>query len=422
MEEIIQIKEGINLHFINTEKYKTNIITVFLTTKLNKENVTKEALIPAILRLGTNNIINQKDLNKELESMYGASFNCGIEKRGDNHVLKFYLETINDEFTLTKEEILNKSIELIWDIILNPLTKEGAFNKEYLEREKNNLKNIIQSRMDNKRTYAYSRCLEEMYAGKRFGIYEYGYIEDLDNINEQNLYEYYKKFLQICKVDIFISGNIVNEKEIEKNIKSIIENKYSIKLKDRKPEFILDSKEVLEEKEKSIEESMNISQGKLVIGLNIANQKNSNVNNVYNAILGGGANSKLFQNVREKASLAYTAGSGYLKTKNIIVIRCGIEIKNYNKAVEIIKQQLEDMKMGKFTDKDILDAKELIIGSLQSIKDEQISQISYEFSKELSKEKIEVDEAINATKKVTKEDIINVAKSVSINTIYFLKN
>ena len=36
---------------------------------------------------------------------------------------------------------------------------------------------------------------------------------------------------------------------------------------------------------------------------------------LYNAILGGGANSKLFQNVREKESLAYTAGSSYVRTK-----------------------------------------------------------------------------------------------------------
>lgn len=422
MEKIVKVKEGINLHFINTNKYKTNVITVFLTTELNRENVTKEALIPAILRLGTNKISTQRELNKKLENMYGASFNCGIEKRGDNHILKLYLETINDEFTLEKEEILKESIELIFDIILNPVTKEDSFNKEYLEREKKNLTNIIQSRMDNKTTYAYSRCLEEMYKNKRFGIYEYGYIEDLSKIDEKNLYKYYKELLQKCKIDIFISGNIKNEKEIEKRIKTIIEEKYSITLIDRNPSYIMDSKELLTETDKNVEESMNITQGKLIISLNIAENNNIAACNVYNAILGGGANSKMFQNVREKASLAYTAGSGYLKTKNIIVIRCGIEIKNYNKAVEIIKKQLEDMKNENFSDKDILDAKQLIIGSLQAVKDEQISQISYEFSKELSKEKEDIDELIKKIKDVSKEDIVNISKNISINTIYFLKN
>ena len=422
MDKIVKIKEGINLHFINTEKYKTNIITVFLTTNLKRENVTKEALIPAILRLGTNDIPTQKELNKELENMYGASFNCGIEKRGDNHILKFYLEIIDDKFTINKDKILNKSIELIWNIILNPLTEKNSFHKEYLEREKNNLKNIIQGRIDNKAKYAYSRCLEEMYKDRKFGIYEYGYVEDLEKIDEHNLYEYYKEFLQTCKIDVFISGDIKKENEILDNIKFIIENKYDLKLNSRTPDFALDSKEKSIDKEKIIEESMNITQGKLVIGLNIDNQTNIAANNVYNAILGGGANSKLFQNVREKASLAYTAGSGYLKSKNIIVIRCGIEIKNYNKALEIIKQQLEDMKMENFSEKDILDAKELIIGELQSIKDEQISQISYELSKELSKEKTEIDKYINETKNVSKEDIVNVAKGVSINTIYFLRS
>ena len=101
-----KIKNDINLHVIETDKFKTNIISIFLTTELDRKNVTKEALIPAVLRLGTNNIKTQRELNKRLEEMYGANFNCGIEKRGDNHVLKFYIESIEDKYALNKEKIL----------------------------------------------------------------------------------------------------------------------------------------------------------------------------------------------------------------------------------------------------------------------------------------------------------------------------
>lgn len=98
---------------------------------------------------------------------------------------------------------------------------------------------------------------------------------------------------------------------------------------------------------KTVQESMQVSQGKLVISLDVDSkiENLSYVASVYNAILGGGANSRLFQNVREKESLAYTAGSSYLKPKNMIFIRCGIEIQNYNKALETIKVQLDDLKM-----------------------------------------------------------------------------
>ena len=170
----IKINEGINLHLINTNKFKTNIISVFLTKKLTREDVTKEALIPAVLRLGTANIKTQEELNKKLEDMYGADFNCGIEKRGDNHVLKFYIEAIEDEYALNGENIQKEVINLLLDIVFNPLVENSSFKKEYVDGEKENLKRIIESKIDNKSNYAYVRCIEEMYKNEPFGLYEYG--------------------------------------------------------------------------------------------------------------------------------------------------------------------------------------------------------------------------------------------------------
>ena len=164
---------------------------------------------------------------------------------------------------------------------------------------------------------------------------------------------------------------------------------------------------------------MDVSQGKLVIGLDVLDN-DKNATSVYNAILGGGANSKLFQNVREKASLAYSAGSMYIKQKRNIIIRS--EIENYDKALEIIKKQIEDMKQGEFSDKDIQNAKELIIASIKSMQDEQDSEISYCFGRELMRENIDTEEDIRNIEQVTKEQIVKIAKSVQINTIYFLTN
>ena len=167
---------------------------------------------------------------------------------------------------------------------------------------------------------------------------------------------------------------------------------------------------------------MDVSQGKLVIGLDVinTNREEKPATAVYNAILGGGANSKLFQNVREKASLAYSAGSLYIKNKNNIIIRSGIETSNYDKAVEIIKKQLEDMKNGEFTQKDIDNAKQLIKGSFSAMQDEQDSAISYYFGKEMEQERIDIPTYIEQIEQVTKEQIIEIANKISINTIYFL--
>ncbi len=415
-----EIKKGIKLHEIQTDKFKTNLIAVFLTMPITRENVTKNALISAVLRRGSKNMPTLAQISKDMEEMYGASFDCGIDKTGDNQVLKFYIETINDKYIPQKNEnILKKSIEKLLEIIFNPLIENNAFKKEYIEQEKENIKRIIKGKTDNKARYAFDRCLEEMYKNKPYGLYKYGYIEDLEKITAESLYEYYKKMISKCKIDIFVSGNIDEVTEMIKNNENIQ------KLSDRELQYILNKierKEKVEEKE--IIEEMDVTQGKIVIGLDLhlenENQMYDTV--VYNAILGGSANSKMFQEVREKASLAYTAGSNYIRYKSNIFIKCGIEIKNYQKAMEIIQKQLEDMKNGIFTDEDIENAKKGIISGIKSIDDEQDTQITYLFGHEITNINTTEDEYIEKINNVTKEDIIKVAQSIAINTVYFLKN
>ena len=417
----IEIKKGIKLNVIQTNKFKTNLIAIMLTTKLDRENVTKNALIPAVLKRGTKTLKTQEEINKKLEEMYGASLDCGLDKTGDNQVLKFYIETVNDEFLpQNSEDMLKKSLEQIFEFVFNPYLENDGFKKEYVEQEKENLKQIIEGKIDNKARYALDRCIEEMYKNQPYGLYKYGYIEDMENINEKNLYEHYKKLISNCKIDIFVSG-IVDE-EIENIIK---ENENIKKLQDRNPEYNkikISSKK--SEKENVVQESMEVTQGKLIIGmdLDVDNEDLRYDIMIYNSIFGGSANSKLFQNVREKASLAYTASSSYYRFKNNIFINCGIEIKNYDKALEIIKQQIEDMKKGDFTEEEVENAKKGIIASIKIIDDEQDTEITYFFSQELSNSKCSVEQYMDNIKTVTKEKVIDIANKVSINTVYFLKD
>jgi len=410
------IKNGITFHKVTTNKFKTNLFAIFLTTPITRETVTKNALISAVLRRGTNNIPTQEGISKELENMYGASFDCGIEKNGDNQILKFYIESINDEFLPKQENLAQKSLQLLSDIVFNPYTENGTFKKEYVDGEKNTLKQLIEGKIDNKTKYALDRCLEEMFKNEPYGLYKFGYTEDLEKITEQDLYNQYQNLISNCKIDVFVSGF---------NIDNLNENKILANLNERIAIYIptdikTENKQISEPKQ--ITEKMNITQGKLMIGLDINDLKEDEqyIASMYNVILGGGANSKLFQNVREKASLAYTAGSGYLKAKSIIIIRCGIEIKNYEKAVEIIKEQLNQMLTGDFSEEDIESAKQLIYASVKSIPDTQDGELMYYFAQELSNKFVSLDEYITNIKKVTKAEILKIAQKIKINTIYFL--
>lgn len=417
----INIKDGITLHEINTDKFKTNLIAVFLTTKLKRENVTKNALIPAILRRGTKKLKTQEEISKRLEEMYGAEFDCGLDKTGDNQVLKFYIETINDNFLPENDSnLLEEAIKNIFDIVFNPYVENNGFKEDYLEQEKNNIRQIIEGKIDNKARYALDRCIEEMYKNQNFGLYRFGYVEDLEKITANELYEYYKELISNCKIDIFVSG-IIDDK-LEKIVR---ENENIDKANSREAQYNLIK---LEKKEnvqiKTIVDNMDVTQGKLILGLdvNIDDDELRYTVSLYNSILGGSANSKLFQNVREKANLAYIASSSYLRYKSNIFIKCGIEIDNYEKALNIIKEQLEDMKKGNFTEEDIENSKKGILAGIKTIDDEQDTQITFFFGHEVTGQKTTIEEYSEKIKKVSKQDIIDVANLININTIYFLRD
>ena len=415
-----EIKPGIKLHTINTEKFKTNLATVFLTTKLERETITKNSVISSVLRRGSKNMPTQEEISKTMEEMYGAGFDCGLEKTGDNQILKFYIETINDNYLPQQgENMLKTALEKLLEIVFNPYTENNAFKKEYVEQEKNNTKQRIEGKVDNKARYALNRCIEEMYKNKPYGLYKFGYVEDLAEINEKNLYEAYKNLIDNCKIDILVSG------KIDENLEEIVkQNENIINLKEREPQYVEQKSEVVNiEQENVVTESMDVSQGKLVIGLNVnIEEEQKYVTLVYNAILGGTAASKMFQNVREKARLAYVASSSYFRHKNNIFVNCGIEIENYEKALKLIKEQIQAMEDGDFSKEDIENAKKNLISTIRTIEEEQDAGISYCFGQEFLDKKLTVEEYIKKVEKVSKEEIVEVAQKVVINTIYFLKD
>ena len=415
-----EIKKGINVHLIKTDNFKTDLMAVFLTTKLTRENVTKNAMIPMVLRKGSKNLENIEQINKHLEEMYGADFNCGVDKTGDNQVMKFYLETIDNEFLPTEEDLLSKGINTLLELTFNPKIENNAFDEEFINTEKEKLKIIIEGRKDSKAKYAYTRCQEEMYKDKPYGLFQYGYIEDIDKIDASNLYEYYKKLISECKIDIFVSGNIDDNKVFE----DIKNNENIKKLNEREPQYEQKNTPLEAKEEREIEEKADVTQGNLILGLRIDEEsmKEKYVAVVYNAILGGSATSKMFQIVREKHSLAYTAASSFIRHKNSIFIRCGIEIDNYQKALDLIREQIEDMKKGNFTDEDIENGRAGIISMIKGIPDEQDTGITYYLGQELSEFKMSFEEYEKEIKAVTKDEIVEFAKKVSIDTIYFLRN
>ena len=422
MEEMqIDIKEGIKLHIVPNEIYKTNLIRIVFTTKLNKENVTKTALLPLVLKQGSKNYPTQEIINIRLEELYGAEFNANIDKKGDLQVVTFEADCIKDRFVPNHENITQEVFDLIFDIVLNPYIENGTFKQIYLDSEKEQLRKMINELIDNKDDYSFNRCIHEMYGNNGYGLYQLGTESDIDTIKCNELFEFYQKYINDAKIDIFISGEV----DVEQIKNYVIEKMKDVK--ERKfdtPNEVstIDAKKV--DKPQEVLESLDIVQGKLVLGCQIESniEKQKYVGMVYNALLGASASSFLFQNVREKESLAYYAMSRFIDVKSALFIRSGIEIKNYNKALKIIIEQLDLIANGDFT-KDNLDDAIITINSFwNGVKENQELALDYCYTQELYEQKESIDSLIKKVESVSREEIIELAKSVKINTIYFLKD
>ncbi|MDI3310599.1 MAG: pitrilysin family protein [Thermoanaerobacterium sp.] len=408
------LANGIKLYVNKLNKFKTVTINIYISNKLSDETA-KFALLPSILRRGSYSFKTYKEITKHLEDLYGATFAFSVYKKGERQIAQFKLEIVDG--TYLKEDILEDSIKFISDILLNPLISNDGFEQTYVQQEKEKQKNLINSRINEKTKYAVERCIEEMCKDEDYSIYELGNVDDVDKIDEKNLYEYYKKAIKRLPIDIFVVGNV----DVDK-VKELF-NKY-FKIERTSIDVIPDTpifKKI--DKVKYVEDRFDVTQGKLTLGYR------TNVNPwedqyfpllVLSGVLGGGPFSKLFMNVRERESLAYYAQTRLERFKGLMLIMSGIEIANYKKALEIIQKQVEEIKSGNISDYEFDSAVKALITSFNSIKDSGTQLADFYLSQKLSHTNYSIDDFISKIKQVTKDDIVEVSKKLQLDTVYFM--
>ncbi|WP_315169275.1 EF-P 5-aminopentanol modification-associated protein YfmF [Metaclostridioides mangenotii] len=414
----VDLGNNINLTLIKTSKFKTNLVSVYIQRELDREDVTKNALLPSVITSGSNKYPTLREISHKLDSLYGASLLSNAGKRSEKQILEFKILGINDRFI--DEDIFKDMIEFLNEIINNPFIEGKGFKEEYLDLEKQNLRDKIKAAINDKKSYAQNKCVETMCKDERYSIDENGYEDDIDSITAVDLYNHYKNILKTSPIDIVVEGNF-DEDFVAEAIKQNFKFERGEIIEIPRGEF---SKKVGEVK--IVEEKMDITQGKLVMGYraNVDYMDNDKYYSlvVGNSVFGGGAHSKLFNNVREKESLCYYVYSSVEKYKSIMFVSSGIEAQNYEKAVKIIKEQLEDLKNGKITDQEISNSKSALINSAKSVTDNIGGMSEFSFAQSLAKTNSTVEDLIKSIDKVTVDDIVNAVKDIELDTVYFLRN
>ena len=412
----INLGKGINLTLIPEEKFKSNLVSIYIQRILDRDEVTMNALLPSIIKSGSEKYPSAREMSYHQDDLYGVSIGADSSKRGESQVITFKIISTDEEYL--DEQIFKKVVKYLDEVVNHPLVIDGGFKEEYVAIEKENLKNRIESIINDKGRYAVERAREEMFKNEKYGISDLGYLEDIDKITAKGLYEHYVNIMKTSPIDIVVEGNFDEDEIVE-----IISNGFDFHRENiieiPRADFIKKVDEI-----KVIKEEMDITQGKLVMGYR-CNVDYLDEEKYYSLllgsrILGGGADSKLFINVREKESLCYTIYSTIQKSKSTMMVCSGIEAQNYEKTVNLVKDQVQKLKDGDITESEISNAKIAFINSLNSLNDE-IGRISdFYFSQSISKNKSDLDQIKNMINKSTKEDIVEAVKNIELDTIYFL--
>ncbi|WP_310550374.1 EF-P 5-aminopentanol modification-associated protein YfmF [Paenibacillus glufosinatiresistens] len=408
---------GLRLHVLPTKTFKTFAISLYAGIPLAEDTVTQTALIPFVLRRGTAAYPETSEFRKRLEELYGAGFGFDVYKRGDYQIVQFRMDTINDAFVSSPKSLLAESFEFLGQVLTHPLLDNGAFRSAYVATEKETVRKKLEAIINDKARYAAERCIEEMCKDEPYRLYPLGQRSDLEPVTPESLYSSYRSWLDGAILDLYVVGDTTAE-EVERLARQYFSLERNATLPYESRVQIPQAREV-----QTVVEKLDVGQGKLNMGQRTSITYKDDAYPaalMYNGILGGYPHSKLFVNVREKESLAYYASSRYDGHKGIGTIQSGIEIPNYDKAVDIIRRQLEDMRSGNISDLELNQTKAMIRNLLLEIQDSAFEMISFDFNRQLSGKDRTTSELIDLVQQVSADDVKQAADAFRLDTIYFL--
>ncbi|WP_444684207.1 EF-P 5-aminopentanol modification-associated protein YfmF [Alkalicoccus luteus] len=396
--------------------FKTTTFVLHLRTPLQKEYLTEKALLPSVLERGSRHFPSREIIQAALEEMYGAHLTADAVKKGEHHILSFKLEVANEKFLNEAVPLTERAVQMLASVALYPnLNEKGAFPDTPVQEEKRNHAQKLAGVKDDKMRYANKRLAEEMCEGEPYSLPVLGYEQQLEAITGKSLAEAHQALLKDSSIDLYVVGD-VREQEIIQYVEQFMQ--FS-----SRPLAPLQTEFKKPEKVREVKETDEISQAKLHLGFRtpvVFGSKRYFALQVMNSLFGGAPHSKLFTNVREKESLAYYAASRVESHKGLVIVMAGIETAQYDKALSIILQQLDDLKNGEFSEEDVAKSKAVLRNQLLETMDSPRGRVELEYHGALIGEDWDAGSWITEIDKVQSADVKAAAASLELDTIYFL--
>ena len=415
-----EILPGVWLTALENDKFKTGCLSISLLTQLDRETAAMNALIPYVLRRGSRNHTDMQALATELDGLYGSYIEPVVRKIGEIQCIGFLASFADDKYLPDGSGVFESIANLCGEILLAPCTKGGLLLPEYVDSEKDKLLDSIKSRLNDKRSWALQRLIEQMCCYEPFAVSRLGTEDTAENIYYQKLTKHYRSLIMTCPIEIFYCGSLGADAVAEKLSDAFSgmprgEIDYDIGTDIRM--------NAVEESVREFTDELSVTQGKLVMGYRLGDcMEDPDIAALYvfNAVFGGCVTSKLFMNVREKLSLCYYASSGYHRSKGIITVSSGIEAQNYEVARREIAAQLEAVQNGDFEPWELEGARSCMLSSLRSREDSAGRLEEYYLGQAATGLWEDTDALLAQLEAVTPERVAEAARSIRLDTVYFL--
>lgn len=395
------------------EKFKTACLTVRFITKLSENTAAANLTGTDVITYSNSKLKTFSELNEKLSSLYGASLSSFSGKRGDVQILGISSAWLMNRYAIDGEDIEGEMLSIIRDSIFSPNAENGEFDEDSFKITKNELLDRIESEINNKRGYAISRAAETAFRGEPAEYSSYGTKESAETVTSEKAYSAYMNLLKTAPVEIHYVAPEENPAVLEmfrENFAKIERVPESAVLKNHSPlknEVITESDE------------FDVRQCKMVMTFKTDSDDNYSLK-MLNTIWGETPVSKLFMNVREKLSLCYYCASRVIQSKGTVMVDVGVERKNIEKAKNEILRQLDEIKNGNITDKEIESANRSIDNGLTSVGDTPSSYSAWYFECFCDGEILTPQEKFEKYSSVTKEDIVRSANSLNLDSIYIM--
>lgn len=415
MFHTMKIAKGVNVHVNETTQFKTINFSIKFKDTLTKEKASARSILANVLQHSNEVYPSHTALRMVLDDLYGTSLYIDSSKRGNEHMVTLNVETVNDQY-LSEEGVLEKVMNLIYIVLFKPNLENGLFKESIFNREKNAVKQRIESIFDEKTRYAQQRMLELALPDHPASIPANGTIEEVEKVTNEQLMDEYRTMLGKNEIEIYAVGDIKPE-----TISSYVEEYFHFE--DREKAAQAPAMDLTKPKQPRIAEYEDMKQGKLHMTfftpVTFKDEKFP-VMQLMNGVLGGYAHSKLFVNIREKESMAYYVSSSYASQFGLLFILAGIDSKLEDKAVKLILEQVQEVKNGNISDIELDQTKALLTNQLKEALDSARGQIEiYDQYIELF-DPFDPEQLISKWKKVTKEELAEAAQNLSLEMTYFL--